>query len=137
MEQNITKQGDTRYLELTSEVVCAFLSRNPMPASELKKVIENVHTTLAEIGDRADGSLGLWLKPPVPIKKSVSHDYLICLEDGQKYKSLKRHLKSKYGMSPEDYRRKWGLPSDYPMIAPGYAEKRSELAKKMGLGRKK
>ena len=76
-------------------------------------------------------------RPPVPIKKSIGQDYLICLEDGKKFKSLKRHLKSRYDMTPEEYRAKWGLPVDYPMVAPGYAEKRSELAKKMGLGRRK
>ena len=124
-------------LEYTTDLVCAFLNKNPIPVSELQQVIENVHDTLSGLERRNGSHVTTTRKPPVPIKKSVGHDFLICLEDGQKYKSLKRHLKSRYNMTPEEYRTKWGLPVDYPMVAPGYAEKRSQLAKKMGLGRRK
>jgi predicted transcriptional regulator len=124
-------------LEYTADLVCAFLYKNPIPVSELQLVIENVYGTLQGLETSAGKMLPTSRRPPVPIKKSIGQDYLICLEDGKKFKSLKRHLKSRYNMSPEEYRAKWGLPLDYPMVAPGYAEKRSELAKKMGLGRRK
>ena len=137
MTKDSTNSSDEMILEYTTDLVCAFLNKNPIPVSELQQVIENVHATLTGLEGREGSHLVTPRKPPVPIKKSVGHDFLICLEDGQKYKSLKRHLKSRYNMTPEEYRAKWGLPVDYPMVAPGYAEKRSQLAKKMGLGRRK
>ena len=137
MTKSITNQNEEMFLEYTTDLVCAFLNKNPIPVSELSQVIENVHATLTGLDQRNGSQVVTARKPPVPIKKSVGHDFLICLEDGQKYKSLKRHLKSKYNMTPEEYRTKWGLPVDYPMVAPGYAEKRSQLAKKMGLGRRR
>ncbi len=120
-------------LELATEIVSAYVSQNPVQSTELSSLIREVHTTLYALGTAATQPVEQ--KPAVSIKKSISDDYLICLEDGKKFKSLKRHLRSKYDMTPEAYREKWGLPYDYPMVAPSYARKRSKLAKEMGLGR--
>ncbi len=125
-------QNDTSSLELVSQIVSAFVSNNTLPSNELPQLIRTVHEALEKPGQAA-------LFPPepaVPIKKSVQPDYVICLEDGKKLKMLKRHLRTAFDMSPDQYRQKWGLPSDYPMVAPKYAATRSELAKKIGLGRK-
>ena len=120
-------------MEFASDIVSAYVSNNSIQSGELPSLIKDVHATLASL---ANGALSTDAKTPaVPIKKSITDDFLICLEDGKKFKSLKRHLRSKYGLSPEDYREKWGLPFDYPMVAPSYARKRSELAKEMGLGK--
>ena len=124
-------------METTADVVCSFLNKNPIHVTELQTLIENVFNTLQGLDATQGGVVPTNLRPPVPIKKSIGQDYLICLEDGKKFKSLKRHLQSRYNMTPEEYRAKWGLPMDYPMVAPGYAEKRSALAKKMGLGKRK
>lgn len=125
-------------IELTADIVSAYVSKNPTPISELTKVISAVH---AALNDLAAGGAAkpaeVPQEPAVSIKKSVTNDYIICLEDGKKFKSLKRHLKSAYGLTPEDYRAKWKLPSDYPMVAPAYAERRSALAKSMGLGQQR
>lgn len=120
------------------EIVVAYVSNNQVPASELPALIASVRAVLASpVDQRATGaSEPVELTPAVPIKKSITPDYLISLEDGKKFKSLRRYLATSYGMTPEDYRKKWGLPADYPMVAPNYAAARSELAKKMGLGRK-
>ena len=99
-------------------------------------MISSVHATLAGLGGAVEAEAPVELKPAVPIKKSITPDYLICLDDGKKFKSLKRHLRTEYDMSPEEYRAKWGLPPDYPMVAPTYSEARSRLAKTIGLGRK-
>ena len=122
-------------LELTAEVVAAYVSNNPVPAGELPALIA---TVAASIGLLSNSAPALTEKPvpAVPIKKSVTHDYLISLEDGKKFKSLKRALATRYGLTPDEYRAKWGLPADYPMVAPGYSAARSNLAKQMGLGRK-
>ncbi|MEP0943125.1 MAG: MucR family transcriptional regulator [Rhizobiaceae bacterium] len=131
---------DDRHLlvmETTADVVCSFLNKNPIHVTELQTLIENVFNTLQGLDATQGGVAPTNLRPPVPIKKSIGQDYLICLEDGKKFKPLKRHLQSRYNMTPEEYRAKWGLPMDYPMVAPGYAEKRSALAKKMGLGKRK
>lgn len=122
-------------VDITAEIVAAYVSNNKVEKDELPEVIRQVHETLETVFE-ASGyvSGGENLKPAVPVSQSIGEDYLICLEDGQQFKSLKRHLKSHYGMSPEEYRIKWGLPADYPMVAPNYAEKRSQLAKKIGLG---
>ena len=126
--------------EITAEVVSAYVANNTLPASELPALVTDIHATLSGLVGKSNPNGGAAekekQKPAVPIKKSITPDYLICLENGQKFKSLKKHLKAQYDMSPEDYRRKWGLPSDYPMVAPAYAERRSDLAKKLGLGRK-
>ncbi len=121
-------------LALTSDIVAAHASNNAVPSSELSGLIEAVFGTLSTLSQPAEPVVEL--KPAVPIKKSVTADYLICLDDGKKLKMLKRHLKTAYDMTPEDYRAKWGLGHDYPMVAPNYAKKRQELAKKIGLGRK-
>ncbi len=121
-------------LALTSDIVAAHVSNNAVPGTELSGLIEAVFSTLSGLSQPAEPVVEL--KPAVPIKKSVTDDYLICLDDGKKLKMLKRHLKTAYDMTPEDYRAKWGLGHDYPMVAPNYAKKRQELAKKIGLGRK-
>lgn len=122
-------------LRMTAEVVSAYLSNNLLPANQISEVIQTVHTSLNALGaGRTDSSVEP-PKPAVPVKKSVTPEYIICLEDGKKLKMLKRHLRSTYNMTPDEYRTKWGLPSDYPMVAPSYAQQRSEFAKKIGLGR--
>jgi predicted transcriptional regulator len=121
-------------LALTSDIVAAHASNNAVPSTELSGLIEAVFGTLSSLSEPAEPVIEL--KPAVSIKKSVTADYLICLEDGKKLKMLKRHLKTAYDMTPADYRTKWGLAHDYPMVAPNYALKRQELAKKIGLGRK-
>ena len=123
---------DTSSLELASEIVSAYVSNNSLPSGELPHLITTVHEALMS-PDQAASSPP---EPAVPIKKSIRPDYVICLEDGKKLKMLKRHLRTAFNMSPDQYRLKWGLPSDYPMVAPKYAARRSELAKKIGLGRK-
>ncbi|MEQ8556809.1 MAG: MucR family transcriptional regulator [Henriciella sp.] len=119
-------------LERTTEIVAAYVSNNPVQSSELSNLIRSVHATLTGLSGTAVESPDV--KPAIPVKKSVTDDYIICLEDGKKFKSLKRHLRAKYDMTPEEYREKWNLPYDYPMVAPSYARKRSKLAKQMGLG---
>jgi predicted transcriptional regulator len=115
-------------------IVSAYVRNNTLDTNELPELIRSVHAALVSLSKPADDEPEP-LKPAVPVKKSVFKEHIVCLEDGQKFKSLKRHLRSKYGLSPDEYRQKWGLPPDYPMVAPGYSEKRSKLAKKMGLGR--
>lgn len=122
-------------LALTSEIVSSYLSNNTMPAAEIPAVIEQVFKTLANVSSESH-VLADRPQPAVPIKKSVTPDYIVCLEDGKQLKMLKRHLKTAYNMSPEQYRERWGLPADYPMVAPNYAQKRSRLAKDIGLGTK-
>jgi len=133
--QSLSAAGETN-LELTTEIVAAYVSNNPVPSSELPALIESVWYSLNQLGAKASETNAEKPIPAVPIKKSVTRDYLICLEDGSKFKSLKRPLMSRYGMTPEEYRAKWGLSSDYPMTAPSYAARRSELAKQMRLGQK-
>ncbi len=115
-------------------IVSAYVRNNTVNTSDLPHLIRSVHAALQDLS-RPAAAAPEPPRPAVPVKKSIFKDYLICLEDGLKFKSLKRHLRSKYGLSPDEYRQKWGLPADYPMVAPGYSEKRSKLAKKMGLGR--
>jgi predicted transcriptional regulator len=125
------------FIDLTTTIVSAYVSNNPMPASELPALISQIHAALLRVSTgRAELPLEP-AKPAVPVKKSMTADYLICLEDGKRFKSLKRHLRTQYGMTPEQYRDKWGLPPDYPMVAPNYAVQRSQLAKKMGLGQQR
>jgi predicted transcriptional regulator len=124
-------------IDLTTTIVSAYVSNNPMPASELPALISQIHAALLRVSTgRAEPPLEP-AKPAVPVKKSMTADYLICLEDGKRFKSLKRHLRTQYGMTPEQYRDKWGLPPEYPMVAPNYAVARSQLAKKMGLGQQR
>lgn len=122
-------------LALTSEIVSSYVANNTLPAHEISGVIEQVFKTLSNV-DKETGLHADRPKPAVPIKKSITPDYIVCLEDGKKLKMLKRHLKTAYGMSPEEYRERWGLPVDYPMVAPEYAKKRSALAKDIGLGKR-
>ena len=122
-------------LKLATEVVAAYVSNNPIPVSEVPAMLKTVHSTLGGLVGVSAGEMQTAQKPAVPIKKSVNPDYIVCLEDGKKLKMLKRYLRSNYSMTPEEYRAKWGLPADYPMVAPNYAAQRSEFAKKIGLGR--
>ncbi len=121
-------------IALTADIVAAYVSKNPIRGAELPDLIATVHASLLGTSDPKVEEPAPELKPAVPIKKSVTPDYIISLEDGRKFKSLRRHLQTAFGMTPDDYRAKWGLPPDYPMVAPGYAAKRSELAKATGLG---
>lgn len=122
-------------MSLTADVVASFVSSNSLPSSELPKLIADVHQAFARVANPVQEPAASPLKPPMPVKKSITDEYLISFEDGKPYKSLKRHLATR-GLTPQDYRAKWGLPKDYPMVAPGYAARRSELARTMGLGRK-
>lgn len=131
LERDLATSG--AIMEFASDIVSAYVSNNPVQSGELADLIREVHSTLSDLG--RDGVANETKKPAVSIKKSITDEFLICLEDGKKFKSLKRHLRSKYGLSPEEYREKWGLPYDYPMVAPSYARKRSALAKEMGLGK--
>lgn len=124
------------YLDLAADIVSAFVSNNPVPASELPSLIGSVHAALQNVGQPATKPETAKPMPAAHIKKSVTPDYLISLEDGKQYKSLKRHL-GRRGLTPEAYREKWGLPRDYPMVAPNYAAKRSELARSIGLGQRR
>ncbi|MBR7158300.1 MAG: MucR family transcriptional regulator [Alphaproteobacteria bacterium] len=133
MDENTLNTGDL--LDLTSEIVSAYVGNNTIEEQKLPELIENVYMTLANIAS-TDGA-ETQAEPAVPIKKSVTPNYIICLEDGKKLKMLKRHLKTNYDMTPEEYRERWGLPSDYPMVAPNYAAQRSDLAKQIGLGKKR
>jgi predicted transcriptional regulator len=127
--------GKAELIEMTAEIVTAYVAANEVAAADLPSVIASVHQALAGVtSPAAQPEAETAPEPAVPIKRSVNPDYIVCLEDGRKFKSLKRHLRTKYGMTPDDYRAKWGLPSDYPMVAPNYAKARSELAKQMGLG---
>ncbi len=131
------ESADSDLVEYTVEIVSSYLSNNTVPPGEIGTLIAETHRALARlspnqpVGDKED------LRPAIAVKKSVTNDYIICLEDGKKFKSLKRHLRTHYNLSPDEYREKWGLPHDYPMVAPNYAAARSDLAKKMGLGTKR
>ncbi len=127
--------SNVSFIELAAQIASSYVSNNSVPPSELAGLISSIHQSLAGIGKGSAVEVDTTPKAPaVSIKKSVTQDFLICLEDGKKFKSLKRHLRTTYGLSPEDYRAKWNLPSDYPMVAPDYAAKRSALAKASGLG---
>ena len=121
-------------IELAADIVSAFVSNNSVPVAELPALIGNVHAALTGLANGAVEKPQEDLRPAVSIKKSVQPDYIVCLDDGRKFKSLKRHLRTTYNLTPEQYRAKWGLPASYPMVAPNYAASRSELARSMGLG---
>ncbi|MGE0045519.1 MAG: MucR family transcriptional regulator [Hyphomonadaceae bacterium] len=125
--------GDT--LRMTADIVASFVTNNPVQPDELPELIRTVHQALGSLGRGGSAASPERPKPAVPINKSVHNDYIVCLEDGKKLKMLKRYLRSTYDMSPEQYRKRWGLPADYPMVAPSYAARRSEFAKRIGLGR--
>jgi predicted transcriptional regulator len=134
--ETTARAGDT-LIELTADVVAAYVSNNPVPVSELPNLIADIHAALGRVGGTVEAPPAEKQKPAVNPKKSIHDEYLICLEDGKKFKSLKRHLMTHYNLTPEQYREKWNLDPSYPMVAPNYANARSELAKKMGLGRKR
>jgi predicted transcriptional regulator len=125
-----------KLLSLTADVLAAYVSKNPMPMGDLPELIGSIHRSLTGLAAGGREVKAGAPVPAVPIKKSVTPDYIVSLEEGRKFKSLKRHLSSRHGMTPQQYREKWGLPASYPMVAPNYAASRSELAKKLGLGRK-
>ncbi|CAN5619030.1 MucR family transcriptional regulator [soil metagenome] len=127
--------GRGEILALTTEIVSAHVANNSVVQNDVSDLIQSVYNKLSELANGEENS-SVELTPAVPVKKSITDDYIVCLEDGKKLKMLKRHLMTAYGMTPEEYRVKWGLKSDYPMVAPNYAAKRQELAKKIGLGRK-
>jgi predicted transcriptional regulator len=132
------KDVEADFIEMAAEIVSAFVSHNSVPAGELPTLIQSVHGAIQKIaGAKSEEPVEQVKVPAVPIKKSIADDYLICLEDGKKFKSLKRHLRTQYNMSPNEYREKWGLSGDYPMVAPNYARARSALAKEMGLGQQR
>ena len=131
MNENTTGGG---YIELTANIVSAYVSNNSVSAGEIPNLINQIHAALVRVSGGQSDAQPEPLKPAISVKKSITPDYLVCLEDGRKFKSLKRHLRTKYNMSPEEYRAKWNLPKDYPMVAPNYAKARSDLAKQMGLG---
>lgn len=138
----MSEYDDLTTLDIAASIVSAYVGNNSLPTPELPALIANVHAALVRVrGGLPTGegqeAIAEPAKPAVPIKKSVTPDYLICLEDGKKFKSLKRHLRTHYDLSPEEYREKWNLPSDYPMVAPNYAAARSNLAKQMGLGQQR
>jgi predicted transcriptional regulator len=138
-EKAMSETADSAdYIELAADIVSAYVSNNSIAASDLPALINEVHSALLRVtGASAPPPPQDGLKPAVALKKSVTNDYIVCLEDGKKFKSLKRHLRTQYNMSPEEYREKWGLPPDYPMVAPNYAKARSQLAKQMGLGQQR
>jgi len=138
VEQPELKQveNSNEVIELCTDIVSAYVSNNAISQADLPKLIVDVHSTLHSLTTKDVQTAQEVRKPAVSIKKSITPDYIICLEDGKKFKSLKRHLRTHYDLSPEDYRDKWHLPADYPMVAPNYAAARSRLAREMGLGRK-
>lgn len=119
---------------MAADIVSAYVSANQVTPQEIPALIRTVYASLQQISGPALALVASAQEPAVPVKKSITPDYIVCLEDGKKFKSLKRHLRTKYGMTPDEYRAKWGLPHDYPMVAPNYAKERSNLAKRMGLG---
>src|SRR5437588_6708268 len=129
--------ASTPFIELTADIVSAYVSNNPVAASEIPELISQVHLALVRVSGGAMEIPAEPVKPAVSVKRSLTPEYIVCLEDGKKFKSLKRHLRTQYNMTPEQYREKWGLPADYPMVAPNYAAARSQLAKQMGLGQQR
>lgn len=127
-------EAKNELVEMAAEIVSAYVSANQIPSHDLPALIRTVYSALQDVSGAVAAAPEAPLEPAVPVKKSITPDFIICLEDGKKFKSLKRHLRTRYGLSPEDYRAKWGLPHDYPMVAPNYAKERSNLAKRMGLG---
>ncbi len=130
--------NEANYIQLTANIVCAYVSNNTVSSAEMPALISQVYSALMRVSKGAAvAALAEPLKPAVPIKRSITPEYLVCLEDGKKFKSLKRHLRTQYEMTPVQYRAKWDLPADYPMVAPNYAAARSQLAKQMGLGQQR
>jgi predicted transcriptional regulator len=137
MADKAENSGEGNYIQLTANIVSAYVSNNAVSSAEIPNLIGQVYSALMRISGGQAATPAEPLKPAVPIKRSVTAEYIVCLEDGKKFKSLKRHLRTQYDMTPEKYREKWGLAPDYPMVAPNYAAARSQLAKKMGLGQQR
>lgn len=135
-ENRESKLPHEEMVRMAAEIVSAYVSHNPLPTEQVPEAIRTVYASLRDLQAAQPGAIEAPV-PVVPIRKSVTPDYLVCLEDGKKLKMLKRHLMATYGMTPDDYRAKWNLPPDYPMVAPNYAAQRSAFAKKIGLGRKR
>jgi len=135
-ETSASASSDVELVELSAEIVCAYVSHNVLSPNDVTKFIGDVHSTLKTLRSSDSAEPQPEIKPAVPVRKSVASDYIICLEDGKKFKSLKRHIRTHYDLSPDEYREKWGLSADYPMVAPNYSAVRSQLAKANGLGRK-
>jgi len=129
--------SSSRFIELTADIVSAYVSNNTVPASDIPSLINQVHLALLRVTGGQIETRPEPLKPAISVKRSIMPDYIVCLEDGKKFKSLKRHLRTQYSMTPDQYREKWGLAADYPMVAPNYAAARSQLAKQMGLGQQR
>lgn len=134
----MSEPGPKNFVDLTAKIVSAYVSNNATTASDIPGLIAQVHAALQRVANGGDAAASPEpARPAVAVKKSMTPEYLVCLEDGKRFKSLKRHLRSRYNMTPEQYREKWGLPADYPMVAPNYATARSQLARKMGLGQQR
>lgn len=129
--------NNTGYIQLTANIVSAYVSNNTVASADIPNLISQVYSALMRVSSGQAGMPAEPVKPAVSVKRSITAEYLVCLEDGKKFKSLKRHLRTQYNMTPERYREKWGLPPDYPMVAPNYAAARSQLAKQMGLGQQR
>jgi predicted transcriptional regulator len=129
--------ASSNYIELAADIVSAYVSNNSVPSGDLPALISDVHLALVKVAGSGSEAPAEAPKPAIPVKKSITPDHIVCLEDGKKFKSLKRHLRTQYNMTPEQYRERWGLPADYPMVAPNYAKARSQLAKQMGLGQQR
>jgi predicted transcriptional regulator len=129
--------ADSSYIELTAQIVSAYVGNNTVPSGEIANLIGQVHAALRRVSGGQAAAPAEPAKPAVPVKRSINSEYIVCLEDGKKFKSLKRHLRTQYNITPEQYREKWGLSADYPMVAPAYAAARSQLAKQMGLGQQR
>ena len=134
MAENV---GESSYIQLTANIVSAYVSNNTVASAEIPNLIGQVYSALLRVTNGQVATPSEPPKPAVPVKRSITPEYIVCLEDGKKFKSLKRHLRTQYDMTPEQYREKWGLAPDYPMVAPNYAEARSRLAKQMGLGQQR
>jgi len=135
-DSQMEKLSQSELLKMTTQVVSAYLGNNVVPAAQIPEVIKSVFTSLSGLDDESGEARQQAQKPAVSVKRSVHPDYIVCLEDGKKLKMLKRHLRTTYNMTPDEYRAKWGLGPDYPMVAPNYAKQRSAFAKKIGLGRR-
>ena len=135
-EDTAEKMPQIELLKMTAEVVSAYLGNNSVPTAQISDVIKSVYSSLNVLDGEGGDAKSPAQRPAVPIKKSILPDYIVCLEDGKKLKMLKRHLRTTYGLTPDEYRAKWGLATDYPMVAPNYAKQRSAFAKKIGLGRR-
>ena len=137
MEAHEDNTNDNELLRMTAKIVASYVGHNSLAADQVPEIVRAVSTVLKQIEQGENGPDKAAGKPAVPIRRSVTPDYIVCLEDGHKLKMLKRHLRTTFGMTPDEYRARWGLPADYPMVAPNYAKRRSEFAKKIGLGQKR